>query len=857
MKYRLTILIVFILSLNLCQITLSQSQPKAWYVYKNATGLNNGTSWQNAWTSFSAVDWNAMQDGDTLYISGSLDSVVYNAGITINRNNVTITKGKSAGHNGRAILKAPITGQGIAVYLDEKKNITIDGLEFVNFSRGVYCRSRTTWGVENIFIKNCKMYYTVDTITANQDVEFFGTDHGGTSDTTFFNRFRNIHIVNNEYISPNWSNNQINMVAATNSWNVYVVGNKFINRNQNPVTHDDWFVANATHSYILKNYYMEATNKARFGQWGNANGIGGGEKAGNNVIAFNLMIKGDSVGNPQIMDFYKPISQPNSFRRRWEKMIVVNNTFVGGQKMIREGADNNAYIINNIFYRVPQSPQVGGTVISQDEGDLPIIDSIRYNSFINFNSRADLLWVIGTTNNNQIHPSNYQISTSNSSLWYSPFTSGLVAWRYGNPIPEPTAFIPDTTKPYYINGASLSDILQRVQDDNIKEGTTSWFEYYWDNGKDYFGNPFLGKVGAIQLGNATFIDNDPPEVVSAQILDSVTVRVVFSEPLEESSASNPNNYAIDNGININSVQFSGFVATLNTSVHSPGFYNLTVSNVTDTAGNIISAQNNSAAYGYNPEPINQLLKFVPGRTNASSIPEPEHRPEKTFDGLVYNSGDPTSRWAGQYLPQWIGYDLNDVRMLSKVRIQFYNWQNGRIYNYSIQVSTDSINWVSVKSNVLSQLSEWTEETFEPIPARYIRIIVHSNNQNDWASIWEAEFYGQLMVSNYDDQKNIPTVFALNQNYPNPFNPSTTISWQSPVSGWQTLKVYDMLGNEVVTLVDEYREAGSYNLQFTINNLQLTSGVYFYQLRINDPSTSSGSGQAKQSFVETKKMILLK
>ena len=80
---------------------------------------------------------------------------------------------------------------------------------------------------------------------------------------------------------------------------------------------------------------------------------------------------------------------------------------------------------------------------------------------------------------------------------------------------------------------------------------------------------------------------------------------------------------------------------------------------------------------------------------------------------------------------------------------------------------------------------------------------------------------------------------LEQNYPNPFNPSTKISWQSPVSGWQTLKVYDVLGNEVATLVNEYRDAGSYEIEF--NASKLSSGVYYYQLRAG-------------SFVETKKMI---
>jgi hypothetical protein len=65
-------------------------------------------------------------------------------------------------------------------------------------------------------------------------------------------------------------------------------------------------------------------------------------------------------------------------------------------------------------------------------------------------------------------------------------------------------------------------------------------------------------------------------------------------------------------------------------------------------------------------------------------------------------------------------------------------------------------------------------------------------------------------------KSIASKTIFIQNYPNPFNPGTKISWQSPVGSWQTLKVYDILGNEVATLVDEYRNAGSYNEEFTIN-----------------------------------------
>ena len=81
----------------------------------------------------------------------------------------------------------------------------------------------------------------------------------------------------------------------------------------------------------------------------------------------------------------------------------------------------------------------------------------------------------------------------------------------------------------------------------------------------------------------------------------------------------------------------------------------------------------------------------------------------------------------------------------------------------------------------------------------------------------------------------PTEFNLEQNYPNPFNPSTTISWQSPVDGWQTLKVYDVLGEEITTLVNEFKHAGKYELKF--NGSGLSSGIYIYKLSAGNYSAS--------------------
>ena len=99
----------------------------------------------------------------------------------------------------------------------------------------------------------------------------------------------------------------------------------------------------------------------------------------------------------------------------------------------------------------------------------------------------------------------------------------------------------------------------------------------------------------------------------------------------------------------------------------------------------------------------------------------------------------------------------------------------------------------------------------------------------------------------EEESSLPDEYALAQNYPNPFNPTTTIKYSIPQSGKVTLKVYDLLGNEVATLVDEYLPAGTYEAEFSVgqdSSPDIASGIYFYKLQA-------------ESFVETKKMILMK
>ncbi len=107
---------------------------------------------------------------------------------------------------------------------------------------------------------------------------------------------------------------------------------------------------------------------------------------------------------------------------------------------------------------------------------------------------------------------------------------------------------------------------------------------------------------------------------------------------------------------------------------------------------------------------------------------------------------------------------------------------------------------------------------------------------------EATVYINKITAVEPETKQIISEFELLQNYPNPFNPSTTISYTIPKAGNVSLKVYDMLGREVTTLINDYRIAGKYEVNFLVSNL--ASGLYIYKIQ-------SGN------FISTKKMMFLK
>ena len=121
-------------------------------------------------------------------------------------------------------------------------------------------------------------------------------------------------------------------------------------------------------------------------------------------------------------------------------------------------------------------------------------------------------------------------------------------------------------------------------------------------------------------------------------------------------------------------------------------------------------------------------------------------------------------------------------------------------------------------------------------------------------------YGDTTTVGIEDEETpMATEFRLEQNYPNPFNPNTVISYQLPVISNVTLKVYDILGNEIATLVNEEKPAGTYEVEFNSHSglsgiRDLPSGIYFYQLLVSAGRSPDGKAG---SFIQTKKMVLLK
>jgi len=155
----------------------------------------------------------------------------------------------------------------------------------------------------------------------------------------------------------------------------------------------------------------------------------------------------------------------------------------------------------------------------------------------------------------------------------------------------------------------------------------------------------------------------------------------------------------------------------------------------------------------------------------------------------------------------------------------------------------------MKNSKIQRLQDWEVVGFVDGNGTTTQIQSYSFNDEKLSAgkyqyrLKQIDFDGSFNYSNIVEVEILPSAqFSLAQNYPNPFNPSTIIRWQSPISSLQTIKLYDILGNEVSVIINEFRDAG--RNEITFNAADLPSGVYIYKLQAGD-------------FTLSKKMLLLK
>ncbi len=176
------------------------------------------------------------------------------------------------------------------------------------------------------------------------------------------------------------------------------------------------------------------------------------------------------------------------------------------------------------------------------------------------------------------------------------------------------------------------------------------------------------------------------------------------------------------------------------------------------------------------------------------------------------------------LAQWqsLGYDLHSMVANPEEQI-FVDYTNN---NYHLLQNAQTVN---AGTNLV-------------LPIVYEDLDNISRPQGSGFDIGCYEFTNAVSV----DEKVIPQLFHLHQNYPNPFNPSTRIQYQISIISQVSLKVYDVLGNEIATLVNEYLPAGSYEVEFSPGSSikYPASGIYFYRLQAGN-------------YAQTKSMILIK
>jgi len=204
---------------------------------------------------------------------------------------------------------------------------------------------------------------------------------------------------------------------------------------------------------------------------------------------------------------------------------------------------------------------------------------------------------------------------------------------------------------------------------------------------------------------------------------------------------------------------------------------------------------------------------------------------------------------------WVGSPVGpSTQTIFKTTNGGNNWYDPFRWTFNISNSlffTDINNgWSAEENGLIWHTSNsglnWTQQT-PVVNNRNYRSIYFTDSLTGWCVGDSGRILktttGGILTNFTNTNSEVPTEYKLNQNYPNPFNPKTIINYELGITNYVSLKVYDVRGNEIATLVNEKRSAGSYSAQFDGSNIP--SGIYFYRLEVDG------------NMIDTKRMVLLK
>ena len=290
---------------------------------------------------------------------------------------------------------------------------------------------------------------------------------------------------------------------------------------------------------------------------------------------------------------------------------------------------------------------------------------------------------------------------------------------------------------------------------------------------------------------------------------------------------------VTDSMKINSVDFYAGTNKIGTVTTSPYIYNWSPAdgmyNLTAVATNILGHQQTS---GIIQITVGTSMTRIEAETAILKGPGMKVVTDNTASGHKYvdiQAADSTST---------ITWTIPNVTTAGTYQIAFgfrmpYGIPKTQYLNIN-GIRADSILFNGTSSSVWYEIS------------KNVTLVAGSNTiqMQMWWSYMQLDFLdvSESIITAVENKDGLPTSYSLSQNYPNPFNPATNIRYTVPKLSQVVMKVYDVLGREVVTLVNEVKNAGSYITTF--NGRQLSSGIYFYTLRAGD-------------FVQSKKMVIMK